>query len=464
MTTGSLRLRLIVAASLAVAAALYASGLVLSQLFSGHVAARLDAELLVHANQIIANLELGPEGAVKLTVPPADPRFELPNGGLYWQIDLPGGTRLRSRSLWENVLTLPSDDMADAGVHHHELSGPDGTRLVALERSITIGPEAATKTMRVSVAVDRAEMDQATAGFHAVLIRSLLVLGLGLIAALLFQVHVGLRPLAHLRSALGGVHAGTESRIEGNFPTEVRPLVADLNALLERERTSIERAREQAGDLAHGFKTPLAVLSTVARDLERDGRTDAMREIEVQIDLMGRLVKSTLARTRIAGASAVGRRATPVASVVTRVIGAMKRVAADRNIVWSVDIAPATMFPGDETDLIEMIGNIADNAAKWATSKVAIRARVADGRLWLVVEDDGPGLPPGAELDMPVRGRRLDETRSGTGLGLSIVAKIVEAYGGTLMLATSPLGGLGVEVSFPTPGADAVRDQSSSSK
>lgn len=126
ITTGSLQARLIAAASLAVAAALYASGLVLSQLFSGHVAARLDAELLVHSNQIIANLELGPQGAVTLTVPPADPRFELPNGGLYWQLDLPGGTRLRSRSLWENVLTLPSDDMADASVHRHELPGPGG--------------------------------------------------------------------------------------------------------------------------------------------------------------------------------------------------------------------------------------------------------------------------------------------------------------------------------------------------
>lgn len=465
MTTGSLRLRLLAAAGLAVVVALYLSGLVLSQLFIEHVTARVDTELLTHSNQVIANVELdATSGAMQLIVPPADPRFELPNGGLYWQIERPDGVRQRSRSLWETVLTLPADELQDGNVHRHELAGPNGTRLNAVERSVTIGPEGRLTQLRVTVAIDRTEIDEAAAGFRWVLMRSLAYLGLALIAALLVQVHVGLRPLTTLRSALGRVHAGSQSRIEGDFPTEVTPLVDDLNALLDRESRSIERAREQASDLAHGFKTPLTVLSTVARDLKREGRYEAVREIEVQVDMMGRLVKATLARTRIAGARAVGSRSTAVAPVVARVVAALRRVAADRNIAWTVDIPSALSFAGDETDLIELVGNIADNAAKWARSSVSIRAVEADGKLTLNVADDGPGLPPGWELQPPVRGRRLDETRGGTGLGLSIVAKIVEAYAGTLTLSVSPLGGLGIEIALPAARSDGASDQSSSSK
>lgn len=463
MTTGSLRLRLLAAAGLAVVAALYLSGLVLSRLFVEHVTARVDTELLTHSNQVIANVEIDPaSGAVQLTVPPADPRFELPNGGLYWQIELPGGVRQRSRSLWETVLTLPIDELQNGGVHRHELAGPNGTRLNAVERSVTIGPEARLTPLRVTVAIDRAEIDEAAADFRSVLMQSLAYLGLALITALLVQVQVGLRPLTTLRAALGRVRGGSRSRIEGDFPSEVTPLVDDLNALLEREARSIAQAREQASDLAHGFKTPLAVLSTVARDLEREGRRDAMREIEVQVDMMSRLVAATLARTRIAGRRAVGHHATAVAPVVARVVAALRRVAADRNIVWTVDMPAGLAFAGDETDLIELVGNIADNAAKWARSSVAISAAEADGKLTLNVADDGPGLPPGWDLQPPGRGRRLDETRGGTGLGLSIVGKIVEAYGGAMTLSVSPLGGLGLAVTLPAARTAVVADQSSS--
>jgi signal transduction histidine kinase len=278
----------------------------------------------------------------------------------------------------------------------------------------------------------------------------------------LVQVQVGLRPLAILRRALNRVHTGEHDRIGGDFPSEVRPLVDDMNALLARERRSIERARQQAGDLAHGFKTPLAVMAAVARDLKRDGRLEAVKEIETQIDMMGRHVKAVLAHSRIAGAVAIGQKPVPIAPVVARVVGALRRIAVDRNLNWTTEVPAAAMFAGDENDLMEIVGNAADNAAKWATSKVLIEVQQSGG--WLVIrcEDDGPGLPPGTETAFPARGRRLDESRDGTGLGLSIVAKIVEAYAGTIALGPSALGGLAVTVSIPMPGVAGPPSQSSS--
>jgi signal transduction histidine kinase len=446
----SLRLRLLAAAAIAMIAALTVSGLVLANLFERHVEAREFAELRNHQNQIIAAVVIAADGQLSLSNAPADPRFVTPNGGLYWQIELPGGLKQRSRSLWETELVLPADDLIDGTVHHHTIGGPDNSTLLAIERGVTVGPEGSPVTLRLTVAVDRRDLDRAAADFRDVLIKSLGVLGLALLTALLFQVQVGLRPLARLRASLQQVHSGQADSITGTFPSEVQPLVADMNALLGRERLNNARARERAADLAHGFKTPLAVLSAISRDLQRQGHTASADDVNAQIDVMGRHAQRELARARMVGATTLGQQAVAVRPLLAKIVAATARISADRNLTWSIDAADDVDFHGDENDLLELVGNLADNASKWAVSQVRIAAHRSDQHVIIHVDDDGPGIPAGAEADILVRGRRLDETVDGSGLGLSIVTKIVDAYGGTMELARSVLGGLEVIVKLPS--------------
>jgi signal transduction histidine kinase len=445
-----LRLRLIGAAACAVAIALAISGILLARIFIAHIEARADTELTNHLSQIAGVLEIDGDGALQVAVAPADPRFAEPRSGLYWQIDLADGNRQRSRSLWDQVLALPTDDLADGMIHRHDVPGPGGTQLKLLERALTIGPDSKPVPVRVSVALDRGELEKAGGDFRKTLNSSLAVLGLLLLLALWAQVQIGLRPLAALRGALNQVRDGASRKVEGSFPSEVTPLVDDMNALLDRERRNIEQARERAGDLAHGFKTPLSVLSAVARELAREDRSASAMEIETQIDIMGRHVKRELALARTVGSAVVGRPTIPVKPIVDRVIGALQRIAADRNLRWRVDVATDAAFPGDENDLLEIVGNLADNAAKWAASQVAITASHDGHALLLNVADDGPGIPAGAEAEVLRRGRRLDGSTAGSGLGLSIVTKMVEAYGGTINLDRAALGGLAVTIVIPT--------------
>jgi signal transduction histidine kinase len=451
VTAQSLRLRLLAAASIAMITALTVSGLVLANLFERHVEAREYAELRNHQNQIIAAVVIAADGRINLSNSPADPRFFTPNGGLYWQIELPGGLKQRSRSLWETELTLPVDDLVDGTVHHHIVAGPNNSTLLAIERGVTVGPEASPVMLRLTVAVDRRDLNTAAADFRDVLIKSLGVLGLALLAALLFQVQVGLRPLARLRTSLRQVHSGQADSITGAFPSEVQPLVADMNALLGRERTNNVRARERAADLAHGFKTPLAVLAAISRDLQRQGHTASADDVNAQIDIMGRHAQRELARARMVGATTLGQKAVAVSPLLTKIVAALSRTSADRNLKWTINAADDVVFVGDENDLLELVGNLAENAAKWAAGQVRIAAVQSDQQLILQIDDDGPGIPAGTEADILVRGRRLDETVDGSGIGLSIVAKIVDAYGGTIVVNRAALGGLCVIVAMPRP-------------
>ena len=350
--------------------------------------------------------------------------------------------------MWETELILPPDNIKDGIAHPHAIAGPNGTLLLAIERTLTVGPDAGGVDIRVAVAVDRRDSDAANAGFRDVLIKSLAVLGLALLGASLLQVQIGLRPLDRLRTALQSVHGGQAENVAGDFPIEVQPLVADMNALLERERNNNRRARERAADLAHGFKTPLAVLSTVSRELQRGGRLASAAEIDTQINIMGRHVKRELARARTVGAAAVSLSIVPVRPILEKIVVALQRISADRSLTWKIDAGNDAIFFGDENDLLELVGNLAENAAKWATSHVLIRAETSAGGLTLVVEDDGPGVPEKAHAEILVRGHRLDETADGSGLGLSIVARIVHAYSGTLHIGQSSAGGLKVTVTF----------------
>jgi signal transduction histidine kinase len=448
--SGSLRVRLLATTLVWIAATIALAGWGLSSLFRDHVRAQFEAELVTHLDQLTAQLAADAQGRVSLSMPLSDPRFNRPYGGLYWQIDhrgpaQPGQTdtgSLRSRSLWDQVLAVPDDVPGDGELHRHQLAGPQDTRLGAVERTVRVED----MPLRLIVAADERLMQEPVARFNGALWLALGVLGAGLAVAALLQVVVGLAPLRRLRLALTRVRAGTTRRLEGRFPTEVEPLVEEFNSVLAQNAEVVDRARTQAGNLAHALKTPLSVLANAVA-----GREDELaRLVSAQTDIARKQVEYHLTRARAAAVVRVPGMQTPVGPAVDGLVRTMQRIYAERNLVLSVvPVDARLMFNGEEHDLQEMLGNLLDNACKWAASRVSIAAEMRDGRIELRVEDDGPGIAPESRAAMFQRGVRADEQVPGTGLGLAIVDDLARLYGGDVALGGSPLGGLSACLYLP---------------
>nr|WP_282184021.1 sensor histidine kinase [Azospirillum sp. OGB3] len=421
-----------------IALALALAGLVLSGLFRDHVARRFEAELTNHLDQLAALTELGADGAPVLRQPLSDPRFRRPLSGLYWQVG-PGDTPLlRSRSLWDEALPLPPDEVADGDIHRHSVVGPAGRQLSVLERAVTFPNGAAP--LRMAVAQDEAELRAVVADFNRVLWLSLGALALALIAAAVVQVSVGLRPLVRLRAELAAVRAGRRKRFGGDSPREVQPLLDDLNALLDHSEEVVVRARLQAGNLAHALKTHLAVLAN-----EAEGEAAARRVAE-----MRRHIDHHMARARAAAARGLPGVATPVADSAGALARVLEKLQGGGRVTVTVRVPREHVFAGEREDLDEMLGNLLDNAMKWAGSRVEVASRLeAGGMLAVVVEDDGPGLPADRRDAVLAPGVRLDESTPGSGLGLAVVRDVARLYGGDLRLGDSLLGGLRVELVLP---------------
>ena len=456
MKRGSLKLRLLAAGVASILLALAVAGFGLRLLFERHVERRIAAELQADLGQLVAGLDRGPDGSFDVVRPPAEPRFAEPLSGLYWQIAAePGGGILRSRSLWDVTLDLPPDPLAGAEVHQHTIQGPGGSLLFVVERSITLPPDLGGGNLRVAVAIDRAEINAAGRAFATDLIPSLALLAGFLAAASWAQVAVGLKPLDAVRQRLHAVRAGQEARLGSAFPDEVRPLAAEVDHLLEAQGLAIERARARAADLAHGLKTPLTILASDAEELRGRGETGMADEIAGLTDGMRRHVERELARVR-AGTRPRRGPFQPVRPVVDQVVTVLRRTPRGQTLHWNLDLAEDLTAPLDRQDLAEILGNLGENAVKWAASRVRISAREEDEAITLHVEDDGPGIPDGQIGTALARGGRLDEAQPGSGLGLAIVADLAEAYGGSLTVGRSPLGGLLAEFRLPLkPGEDS---------
>jgi len=460
---GSLRLRLLAAGGASVLLALALAGLGLVLLFERHVERRIELELESHLRQLIDGLDRAPNGALELARPPAEPRFAEPLSGLYWQIaeEPPEarGTVLRSRSLWDAALRLPPDPIASGEVHRHTVPGPGGASLMVVERRVALPARLGGGAVRAAVAVDRAEIHAAGWAFAVELAPSLLALAAILVAAAWVQVRVGLRPLDALRRRLAAVRAGREARLgAAGLPDELSPLVAELDHLLEAQDAALARARARAADLAHGLKTPLTVLAAQATLLRDQGQGKLAGEIEGVAEGMRRHVERELARAR-AGAGRAARQAAP-APVARQVLAVVGRTPRGQALDWELEIPEELTAEADEQDLAEMLGNLAENAAKWARERVRISGGstgLPEGGVMLAVEDDGPGIPESEAETALARFGRLDATKPGTGLGLAIVGDLVEAYGGSLALGRSPqLGGLRAELRLPGRRAGVV--------
>ena len=478
---GSLRLRLLAGTLVWVLLTVLVAGWALGRMFTEHVERQFQAELVTHLNQLAANLAMDANGQPALRAALSDPRFARPYSGLYWQIDVladagatgssapeasdqaaEGGGRqglLRSRSLWDVVLTVPGDRPADGEVHAHATEGPDGAPLRMIEQVLRPAeqPELA---LRVIVAANAALVVEPVARFNRLLAIALALLAAGLAVAALVQVRVGLRPLARLRDGLAAVREGRSTAIDGRFPAEIQPLVAEFNAVLARNAEVVTRARTHAGNLAHAVKTPLSVLANAAAETADDAPDGALaRLVREQVALARTQVDYHLARSRAAAAAGVPGLRTPLRPVLEGLLRLMNKVHAGRGLKLAIlACADELAFRGEAQDLQEMLGNLIDNACKWAAGRVEVYAEACTagqaglqdgGQLRICIDDDGPGLPADAREAVFARGVRADERTPGAGLGLSIVRELAQLYGGEVRLEVSPWGGLRAVLALP---------------
>lgn len=437
--------------------ALVLAGVAIAYLFATSIEQRMREDLGATLNRLIAIVDPA-EFPAALTRPLDDPRYETPFGGRYWEVEqLADNARARSRSLWDYRLELPVEELADGSPHYLRLAGPDQQSLTVLARIVRYRAQPDAGAYLFVVAEDRVQIVRSLAAFRLDLAIALAVLGMALIGAAWLQVELGLRPLKAIRAGIEKVRSGADSRLTGAFPSEMEPLIGEVNDLLRLQETSIEFARARAADLAHGLKTPLSVLGTTAAALRAKGDAetgalidDLSREMTDRISYQLRL-----SRLRIRTRAQVYRAS--VEECLKRTIAVLQRTQAGERLNWQMVIDDHLLADLDTHDLIELFGVILENATKWAHSLVTIRASRDGDRVTVRIEDDGPGLPEGARASLGTRGHKLDEAQPGSGLGLSIAMEIIRLNSGSIDFRPGETGGLAVIISLPqvaeTPGS-----------
>lgn len=439
MRSGSLRLRLMIGAATAISLSLLVAGMIFYYQFKKHVEGLALQELNLHFEQLVTSLSFSDAGELQTETELSDPRFSQQFGGLYWQVDIPGNDSLRSRSLWDESLTVPTPPETAEEDHAHDLAGPAGSTLLAVERLLTLeDPQGKMQRLVVTVGIDRTNISNAISSFANEIIIGLGALYAVLLASSLLQTAVGLRPLEAIRNGIEKIRSGSQHSLSGVFPKEVKPLVGELNSLIDAREDQLTRARHRAGNMAHGLKTPLTVLGSVADELARKGETRLSAEIVDATRQMRDTVERELMRARISSNTKTA--SAEILPVVTRVVSTLKRAGNTDDVIWNVDIPDGAQLNIEAGDLMEIVGNLLENAQKYARTRVSVSTSASA----LIVEDDGPGIPDNRLRDATQRGVRLDEKRPGSGLGLAIVQDLADAYGASLILGRSVLGGLSV--------------------
>lgn len=434
-------------------AALVIAAVVLALLFQQAALRRFDAGL----SDLIDNLISGSTIEAGEVIAPAltDQRALRAYSGRYWDIAEPaagGGVRslVPSRSLWDSSLKIPADLPKRLKANPRRPIAFDAPGVQAGERLRVVArwtslPGRDAPLVFIA-AEDRRPIDREVRNFFTTTAVAFALLGLGLIAAVIVQVRVGLQPLRGLRHEVANVRRGKADRLNADYPSELRPLTDELNALVAHNQETVERQRTHVGNLAHALKTPISVMIT-----EASQRPGPLAEVVTrQADVMRQQVDHHLRRARAAARSQGQGERTSVAEVLDELARTLERIFRDKGVEIDWDADDELVFLGERQDFMEIAGNAMENAGKFGRRKVRVRA-VASGpeRFRLTVEDDGPGLPPDRRDEVIRRGARLDETAPGSGLGLSIVDELARAYRGGLTLGDSPLGGLLVAVDLP---------------
>ena len=442
----SLRTRLLAGSILWVAMALIITGVILFQLFKGHLERQLDTQLHLHLDELLSRIEISDKDLVQAIEPLSNPRFRKPFSGMYWQVITENDIIFRSRSLWDISLPFPKVMDQPEGVIYRQITGPQDTLLRSVERIVFI-PGKDIK-IHLIVAADGDDVTNLSGDFAQILSIALLLLAIGLVLTVIAQVTIGLRPLNHLREELSLVHEGRKKILEGPFSSETKPLVEELNALILRYNKLIERARTHASNLSHGLKTPLTILQNEVFILD-EVLDDKHSEIfKSQLKQIERLINYHLARANVVGnTNLTGQFINPVerARALAKIL---ERVYENTTLTIEADLDVVKSWKIDPVDFDELLGNLMDNACKWSNHKVLVSFKLEFDIAVISVDDDGPGLPADQREAVFQRGLRLDENAPGSGIGLAIVRDIAQTYEGHVVLTDSPLGGLRVELRF----------------
>lgn len=442
MVRKSLAFRIITLSGIWIIMGLVLTALLLVYFYRDHIARHFDEHVSLHLEELVEASGFLPDGTFDLSFKPSDPRFHILHSGWYWEVKQSGITLKRSPSLGESSLDTGMAQVS-LSVVVHEMSGPIQEQLRV--HIVEISPDPRYEPLLLLVTAPMTGITDDVQDYSNHIIISFLILGIGLLIAVVLQVRVALKPLQAISTGIGGVREGKASNLPQDYPKDVQPLVDELNNLLEHNAVLLKRARNRLGDLAHSVKNPLTVINNEARNME-PGQSELIlsqtREITKSVD-------HYLSRARAFGTGNVLGSRSNVKSVAEDLVYAMQRIYQQRGLAFEFSQLNDCWFRGEGQDLEEMLGNLMDNASKWANRKVVVHCNTEKNRLVLTVEDDGPGIPEEKLEDVMHRGRKLDDSRPGHGQGLGIVKDIADLYGGNLKLGKSELGGLRAELDLP---------------
>ncbi|GAB6841492.1 signal transduction histidine kinase [Methylorubrum rhodinum] len=451
----SIAVRLAVSSFLSSTAILVIAAFILTTLYRENTERAFDSRLLVFANNLATDL-VSPNDPETRSFSLGDPRFDLPLSGWYWQVGRPDA-KPRDLRTSRSLVGVPLKGPDQAGtatigqIRQGYGRGQDDRTLRIVERDVDVGQEG-RYTVRVAGPADEIVND--VERFRFSLFMTFGLLGFSLAATALLQIRFGLAPLRALRTALGTIRRGEADRIDGQYPRDIAPLAGEINLLIETNREILERARTQVGNLAHALKTPLSIIVNEVGSSEAP--PELSEKIREQAAVMRDQVNYHLDRARAAALAGTLGASTEVEPALAGLVRTFGKIYRDKDIAYEVHVPPGLRFRGEKQDFEEMIGNLVDNASKWAQGRVSISAAPVGAddypHLIVAVEDDGPGLPEEDRAAVLKRGRRLDETKPGSGLGLSIVADLAALYRGRFRLEAAGLGGLRAVIEVPGDG------------
>ncbi|MCM2291677.1 ATP-binding protein [Allorhizobium sp. BGMRC 0089] len=450
LTLRSLRFRLTLASVLTIGIALLLLWMAVGHLFIDYIVQQYRGEMATITDLVASRMRVE-NGRLEMPDRPSGPQFTAMSGGRYWEVITDDGRIFRSRSLWD--VEIPAHDKTlqlPFGLIRLEGPGGDGILLVKSKLSLTEG-----KTVHPFIVYAGfpeadllAPLDKHRARSRLVMMIAATLLFIGA----LLQASAILRPFVKLKEQVAQVRNGRIKRLDDSVPTEVLSLVEEINLLLREREKALEKARGRASDLAHGLKTPLTVLAQLVEALPARQREEAF----VQIDLVRQRADRQLQAARLGVEQML---ATDVESLIRKLVNVLDPVARSRDIDWTVNVTPGLSLEADAADLAEALGNILDNAVKWTHSLIAVSAWCEKDDVIITVSDDGPGVPEENRQQVLRRGQFLESEQGGSGLGLAICSDIVTAYGGSLLLNDSPIGGLLVRLSFPLKGGRRIPPQ-----
>ncbi|MGI3903764.1 MAG: ATP-binding protein [Janthinobacterium lividum] len=462
--TRSIATRLFLSAAFWSVLILLVAGITLSAINRRSAISDFDQRLSVYVRALAANVGDPGDEAHSNLGQLGETLFELPLSGWYWQITQLDGDQndiRASPSLFAQRLPKLGDTSAEpeiGGIRRGYAIGPDDRRLRIVERVLETDDK---HHYLVQVAASPEEVEADISSFNLALAFTLAFLALALIMSTVLQVRFGLRPLRRLGAGVAAIRQGDAERIEGEFPREIAPLANELNLLIAANREIVDRARTHVGNLAHALKTPLSVIVNEA-SAQGLGDPDGLgAKVRDQVQIMRDQVTYYLDRARAAARSTVIGNVTEVKPVIEGLVRTFGKIYRDRDIVFGAQMQDGLRFRGEKQDLEDLVGNLVDNAGKWAKGRVLVTVETTNdpgelgpSALLIFVDDDGAGLRAEARGVAARRGRRLDESKPGSGLGLSIVTDLAGTYGGSFALDESPMGGLRAILRLPGSRAD----------